>query len=285
MWLEDNEAECRQSKRLPAAVSTDDCSTAASNDEGSACDTPVVTSDDDDEVVMRATRSPSSHGNPCRPQWLQIFFCCRRRAPPSPVKCMQHTLTTAMPARHAQARCNSLKQRAGGLGKVLDETSRCGTPAVTKKVEAPAALKAAGRAGGRLSQSSPPSEPATIAHMLPELMPLRVVHPPPGLPPPSPANLLSMRGADPAVAGFDVARFRKRLVGIMRDLASSRNVAEAVRRVRAEAVPVERHAVEFADVVTRALEEFRGPVRRSYIAFAAGLAVASPSAFDRAQCM
>mmetsp|Transcript_36637 Transcript_36637/g.67162 ORF Transcript_36637/g.67162 Transcript_36637/m.67162 type:complete len:337 (-) Transcript_36637:239-1249(-) len=286
MWQEDNEAECWQGKPLPSAVSTDDCSTAASNDEGGVSDTPGVTSDEDDEALRsngRAESSPPPHGSVWRPSWLRVFSCCQRRAP-KPTKLSEYPSTTAMPMRGAQAHSRCLKQRAVTLPQ---ETVHSATPSRSCASVAPKQAEAPVGAARRV-QGSPTNEPTTIARMLPELsaMPLPIVHPPPGLPPPSTANLLSMRGADPAAAaGFDVARFRKTLVGIMRDLASSRNVAEAVRRVRAEAVPVERHATEFTDVVTRALEEFRGPVRRSFIAFAAGLAVASPSAFDRAQCM
>merc|ERR1712032_471204 len=41
----------------------------------------------------------------------------------------------------------------------------------------------------------------------------------------------------------------------------------------------------FVDILTRACEESRGPLRRSYLAFAAGLAAAEQSAFDKAECL
>jgi hypothetical protein len=65
-----------------------------------------------------------------------------------------------------------------------------------------------------------------------------------------------------------------------KDLAGDRNVAKAVRRVRAQGVPRDRQAAEFADAITYVLEERRGCARRSFVAFAAGLV----SAFDKAEC-
>lgn len=79
--------------------------------------------------------------------------------------------------------------------------------------------------------------------------------------------------------------FRKELTAIMRELASTRNVAAAVRRVRAQNVPQSRHAAEFTDVLTRAAEEHRGIARRLYFAFAVGLTAGTESAFDRSECI
>lgn len=79
--------------------------------------------------------------------------------------------------------------------------------------------------------------------------------------------------------------FRKELTSILRELASTRNVAAAVRRVRAQNVPQNRHAAEFTDILTRAAEEHRGIARRLYFAFAVGLTAGTDSAFDRAECI
>ncbi|CAK0903853.1 unnamed protein product, partial [Prorocentrum cordatum] len=85
---------------------------------------------------------------------------------------------------------------------------------------------------------------------------------------------------------FSVRDFHRELSAVMKDLGVDRNVGVAVRRIRAQNVPKTHQAREFADVLTRAAEESRGPVRRSAFAFAAGLAAsASDSAFGREECM
>lgn len=86
-------------------------------------------------------------------------------------------------------------------------------------------------------------------------------------------------------APFDLKVFRRNLAAILTDLTSDRNVAEAVRRVRVQAVPKECQAEQFADILTRVVEEKRGPPRRCAMAFAAGIAAAEHSAFDRDQCL
>merc|ERR1719436_2271772 len=63
------------------------------------------------------------------------------------------------------------------------------------------------------------------------------------------------------------------------------NVGAAVRRTRSQRVPLERQAMVFVDILTRACEERRGPIRRSFLAFAAGLAAADQSAFDKTECL
>jgi len=84
---------------------------------------------------------------------------------------------------------------------------------------------------------------------------------------------------------FDVVAFRRALASILGDLASDRNVPAAVRRIRLQEVPVECQSQEFADIISRIVEERRGPIRRSALAFAAGLANAEQSAFDRNACL
>jgi len=71
-------------------------------------------------------------------------------------------------------------------------------------------------------------------------------------------------------------------MAILKDLAVDRNVARAVRRVRAQAVPRNRQAAEYADAITFVLEESRGAARRSFVALLAGLAY---GVFERKQCI
>jgi len=88
-----------------------------------------------------------------------------------------------------------------------------------------------------------------------------------------------------APATFDLKGFRRTLAAILNDLTSDRNVAGAVNRVRAAQVPLECQAEQFSDIITRIVEEKRGPPRRCAMAFAAGLAAAEQSAFDRERCL
>jgi len=87
---------------------------------------------------------------------------------------------------------------------------------------------------------------------------------------------------------FEIKLFRKELVATLRELSVLRNVSRAVRRVRAQNVPEEFQAAEFADLLTRAAEEPRGGTRRLWWAFAAGLGagVHAPdgSAFSLTEC-
>jgi len=84
---------------------------------------------------------------------------------------------------------------------------------------------------------------------------------------------------------FDLKGFRRNLAAILGDLTSDRNVSGAVNRVRLAQVPLECQAEQFSDLLTRIVEEKRGPPRRCAMAFAAGLAAAEQSAFDREQCL
>lgn len=110
-----------------------------------------------------------------------------------------------------------------------------------------------------------------------------VFPPPPGLLPPGlapPPGLVDLQLPEPEP--FNPKKFRRELVSVLKDLAQNKNVAAAVRRVRACQVPVERQAAETMDILTRAAEENRGNPRRLYFAFVAGLARGNPSAFDQA---
>merc|ERR1719224_41135 len=82
--------------------------------------------------------------------------------------------------------------------------------------------------------------------------------PPPGLGAPThlpttntPSDIKEREGP------FEPKAFRKELVATLRELSALRNVARAVRRVRAQHVPEENQAAEFADLLTRAAEEPR----------------------------
>lgn len=83
---------------------------------------------------------------------------------------------------------------------------------------------------------------------------------------------------------YNAREFHKEIVVILRELASDWNVGNAVRRVRAENVPQESQAAEFADILTRSAEERRGVTRRLCFAFAAGLGAAESSAFEKSEC-
>lgn len=120
----------------------------------------------------------------------------------------------------------------------------------------------------------------------PEFLP--GLKPPPGLAPgiPAPPGLTSDEFVPPERDGpFDPKKFRRELVSVLKDLAQTKNVAAAVRRVRAQQVPLERQAAETMDILTRAAEENRGNPRRLYFAFVAGLARGNPSAFQQAEVL
>lgn len=125
------------------------------------------------------------------------------------------------------------------------------------------------------------------------------VPPPPGLAPPKgflppPPGLEDVWGALEAVlhtstmppglehVEYSARTFRKEVTAIFKELASNRNVAAAVRRVRAQNVPVGRQAAEFTDILTRAAEEHRGICRRLFFAFATGL---SAGAWNQDECL
>lgn len=88
-----------------------------------------------------------------------------------------------------------------------------------------------------------------------------------------------------AAGEFSLKVFRKDLAATLKQLSLDRNVAAAVRRVRSHQVPEKCQAREMTDLLTRAAEEPRGPVRRSAFAFACGLGAADPPAFSRSECL
>lgn len=93
----------------------------------------------------------------------------------------------------------------------------------------------------------------------------------------------------PAIAAeeepFNVVTFRKAFASILSDLASDKNIPAAVQRIRLQQVPVASQAEQFADILTRVVEERCGAVRRCELAFLVGLARGESSAFDRKECL
>lgn len=90
------------------------------------------------------------------------------------------------------------------------------------------------------------------------------------------------------VPAYTRAGIRRELVSIMKDLTQDRlrNAAVAVGRVRKLCIPEEFQAAEFTDILTRTMEERNGPLRRTYVAFVAGLVAGAPSsAFCKKQCL
>jgi len=88
-------------------------------------------------------------------------------------------------------------------------------------------------------------------------------------------------GAPMGPPPYTAAGFRKEMMDIFKDLALDKNVGRAVRRVRMHQVPSDRQAAELADAITYSLEETRGAVRRTFVAFIAGLV----AAFEREKCI
>lgn len=89
--------------------------------------------------------------------------------------------------------------------------------------------------------------------------------PPPGLPHPPNLHL------EDSTFKYTVSSFRRNVLDILRDLKLHKNVGAAVRQLRMYNVPQHRQTAEFADMLTLAVEEERGPARRLSIAFIAGL--------------
>lgn len=145
----------------------------------------------------------------------------------------------------------------------------------------------------RQAPTSFPAVPPGCFHVPPPVVPPPGLAPPPGLVAPPPGledvwgelkAMLEAAGAPPGLDHVDYTpkTFRKELTAIFKELASNRNVAAAVRRVRVQSVPLNRQAAEYTDIITRAAEEHRGICRRLYFAFATGL---SAGAWDQDKCL
>lgn len=138
----------------------------------------------------------------------------------------------------------------------------------------------------RCNQSSTQADKGSGLHCRP------LVTSPPGLKPKAapavpaafvpPPGLEMLNGAAVSIPPYTPPQFRKEFMVILKDLAVDRNVARAVRRVRAQGVPRDRQAAEFADAITFIMEETRGAARRSFVALLAGVAY---GVFDRKQCI
>lgn len=117
---------------------------------------------------------------------------------------------------------------------------------------------------------------------------LSIIGPPPGLSAPC---LPESQQADVEKVNtpFNPVVFRRELVVTLRELSVTRSVAGALQRVRAQRVPRERQAAEFADLLTRAAEERRGSTRRLWWTLAASLAAGkdspSGSAWGAEECI
>lgn len=84
---------------------------------------------------------------------------------------------------------------------------------------------------------------------------------------------------------FDVASFHKVLSAVLRHLRTDKNAFAAVRAVRAEQVPKQFQAREFADLITRVSEDSQGPARRTAWAFIMALCSSEESAFEKEECV
>jgi len=85
------------------------------------------------------------------------------------------------------------------------------------------------------------------------------------------------------VEAFDVVVFRRALAGALSDLSVNRDIQVAVDLVRSCNVPLGQQADQFTDILTRVVEDRRGPCRRCALAFA--VRIAADSVFDQGECL
>jgi len=125
--------------------------------------------------------------------------------------------------------------------------------------------------------------------------PILPIEPPPGLSLPAvsqragqslcqfrpPPGLETFSNVLPTTITYSPQGFRQEATKIFRELKLHKNVGLAVSQVRRQGVPHDRQAAEFADLLTIALEETRGPARRVCVAFIGGLT----KAFAVEQCI
>jgi len=121
--------------------------------------------------------------------------------------------------------------------------------------------------------------------------PILLIEPPPGLSLPTgtpcssnfkpPPGLEAPSDVMPVTVEYTVQGFRREATNILRELKLHKNVGLAVSQIRRQGVPHHRQAAEFADLLTMALEETRGPARRVCVAFMGGLT----KAFAVEQCI
>jgi len=150
-------------------------------------------------------------------------------------------------------------------------------------------LKQQNDASSRLGQlRAPPGLPPPATNITCKAAPATCSHPvftpPPGLPSPPGLELppgLPLPEAAPAAFEYTAQAFRRELTNIMRELRLHKNPGLAVSQVRNCSVPRQRQAAEYADILTRAAEESRGPARRICMAFVGGVA----KAFEKEECI
>mmetsp|Transcript_35122 Transcript_35122/g.113707 ORF Transcript_35122/g.113707 Transcript_35122/m.113707 type:complete len:696 (-) Transcript_35122:161-2248(-) len=205
--------------------------------------------------------------------------------PSSPMRLEEVRVAAGVEASPAKATPSSKRDRFS-----TDKWSKspAASPAVVPRRRAQTDSMSGCNAAARLAAAmgsateTPAKRPvrgAGVAQASPVVSPTAVpVAQAPAQKPPAPAE---------TPAAFEPRAFRKVLTATMKELAQGCSVPTAVQRIRAQGVPKERQAAEFADLLTRACEEPRGPLRRSTFAFAAGLCAAagSSSAFEHGACL
>jgi len=160
-------------------------------------------------------------------------------------------------------------------GKQQQQQQCSGAYSKVEQLRAPPGLSLPVTTAG--SKAAPPTFSAPAFKPPPGLpSPPGLVELPPGLPLPKDCN-----EGSPAAFEYTVQAFRRELANIMRELRIHRNAGLAVRQVRNCGVPQQRQAAEFADILTRAAEESRGPIRRMCMAFVGGLTMA----FEKEECI
>jgi len=101
------------------------------------------------------------------------------------------------------------------------------------------------------------------------------------------ATSATITPATTSVAGgsFNAALFHKAVWAILCDLRKGGDVLEAVHKIHAWHVPSMQQANEFADLITRAVEEKQGPARCSAFALVSHLASVERGVFGHAECL
>mmetsp|Transcript_90280 Transcript_90280/g.264096 ORF Transcript_90280/g.264096 Transcript_90280/m.264096 type:complete len:394 (-) Transcript_90280:55-1236(-) len=298
-------------------VDEDERSTSASGSEHDGANSEQQQSGSDSEPS--SPKSPADKATQCQcpesaPLLTRFFMLlrCARRAPQSK--------RVAVPARpkHAEAavvpasRSHTPRRPSAQRARVPNTAVAAKAPHLpTASLHASAPRSPAASANSahdgkpgtvlpvrRAADRLPPQPaaraptPAKTAELPPGFVPPPGLAPPPGLspppglapPPPAQAAPRQPRQQGPEEGGrspsYTAQGFRREVVAILRELAASKNVAAAVQRVRAQRVPRHRQEAEFVDILTRVVEERRGPARRTSAAFAAGVA----RAFDKEEC-
>jgi len=192
------------------------------------------------------------------------------------VKQHRNVLANAPWRREEQQQKQKQKQSDRNVCKVEQPSAPPGLPPPATAVDGKAAIAALRAPACRPPPGLPPPG-------LPQ--PPGFIELPPGLPfpevrPITGAEHDSSKGT-PVAFKYTAQAFSRELANIMRELRLHRTPGLAVGQVRACGVPQERQAAEFADILTRSVEESRGPVRRTCMAFVGGLT----KAFEKTECI